>query len=498
MNRSAGGAADAAVARPLAILCGAGAFPLEVAAEARRAGREPFLIGIVGSTDAAIDAFPHVWLRMGEVGKLFAALKERAIGEMAMIGAMTRPEFADLRLDWGAVKRAAELAQLFRRGDNGLLVELAAIFEREGVRIVGAHEVAPRLAAPSGLLGARPASPEDQADIALGARLVETLSDFDAGQGAVVADGRVLAIEAAEGTDATLARVAELRASGRLRHKGPAGVLVKAPEARAGSAPRHAGDRPADDRGRGQGRVARRRARRRPGPRRRARALRPRRRRRGAVRHRFSGVSCVSDPLRVALVAGEHSGDQLGFKLMRALRAAAGKVVLIGVGGEAMEAEGLVSLFPIGDIAVMGILPVLARLPKLLERIRQTADFVVAARPDALVIIDSPDFTHRVARRVREVLPNLPIVDYVSPSVWAWRPGRAKAMRAYVDCVLGLLPFEPDAYGRLAGPRCVYVGHPLIERLGELRPNEDEARRRKPSRRSSSSCRVRAARRSGD
>ncbi len=126
----------------------------------------------------------------------------------------------------------------------------------------------------------------------------------------------------------------------------------------------------------------------------------------------------------------------------------------------------------------MGILPVLARLPKLVRRIGQTAEAIVAARPDALVIIDSPDFTHRVARRVRKALPDLPIVDYVSPSVWAWRPGRAKAMRAYVDCVLGLLPFEPEAYVRLGGPRCVYVGHPLIERLGELRPNEDEARRR--------------------
>ena len=205
-------------------------FPVEVAAEARRAGREPFLIGVVGSTDAPIDAFPHVWLRMGEIGKLFAALRERAIGEMVMIGAMTRPELADLRLDWGAVKRAAELAQLFRRGDNGLLVGLAAIFEREGIRIVGAHEVAPRLAAPAGCLGARQASPEDQSDIALGARLLEALSDFDAGQGAIVAAGRVLAIEAAEGTDAMLARVAGLRSGGRLRYKGPAGVLVKAPK----------------------------------------------------------------------------------------------------------------------------------------------------------------------------------------------------------------------------------------------------------------------------
>ncbi len=184
-------------------------------------------------------------------------------------------------------------------------------------------------------------------------------------------------------------------------------------------------------------------------------------------------------PLRIALVVGEHSGDQLGFKLMRALREAqpAG-VAFSGVGGEAMEAEGLKSLFPISDIAVMGILPVIARLRTVLKRIRETAEAIVAARPDALVIIDSPDFTHRVARRVRKALPDLPVVDYVSPSVWAWRPGRAKKMLAYVDCVLGLLPFEPEAYVRLGGPRCVYVGHPLIERLAELRPNPDEARRR--------------------
>src|SRR5271157_6027448 len=189
-------------------------------------------------------------------------------------------------------------------------------------------------------------------------------------------------------------------------------------------------------------------------------------------------MSGAPGSLRIAIVAGEHSGDQLGFKLMRALGQAAPDVEFIGVGGEAMEAEGLKSLFPIGDIAVMGILPVLARLPKLLRRIRQTADAILAERPDGLVIIDSPDFTHRVARRVRKALPDLPIVDYVSPSVWAWRPGRAKAMRGYVDCVLGLLPFEPEAYVRLGGPRCVYVGHPLIERLTELRPNPDEARRR--------------------
>jgi DUF1009 family protein len=218
----------AASGPPLAILCGAGAFPLEVAREAREAGREPFLVGVVGATDSAIEAYPHVWVRMGEVGKLFSALRARAIAEMVIIGAMARPEFADLRLDWGAVKRAAGLAQLFRRGDNGLLAGLAAIIEREGIRIVGAHDVAPRLLAPFGPFGARAPSPEDETDIALGVRMLDALSSFDAGQGAVVAAGRVLAIEAAEGTDAMLARVAGMRANGRLRFAGPAGVLVKA------------------------------------------------------------------------------------------------------------------------------------------------------------------------------------------------------------------------------------------------------------------------------
>ena len=181
-------------------------------------------------------------------------------------------------------------------------------------------------------------------------------------------------------------------------------------------------------------------------------------------------------PRDVFLVAGEKSGDELGYKLMRALReASGGQVRLRGVGGEAMEREGLKSLFPQSDIAVMGFLPVIARLPTLLRRIRETADAVIANPPDVLVIIDSPDFTHRVAKRVRAHLPHLPIVDYVSPTVWAWRPGRARKMRGYVDHVLALLPFEPEAHARLGGPVTTYVGHPLIERLADFRPNAEEA-----------------------
>lgn len=176
--------------------------------------------------------------------------------------------------------------------------------------------------------------------------------------------------------------------------------------------------------------------------------------------------------LSVWIVAGEESGDQLGAKLMQALkrRLGADRIAFGGVGGHAMMAEGLQSLFPLEDVAVMGFLPVIARLPTVLSRIRRTADAVVAAKPDILVIIDSPDFTHRVARAVRKQAPSIPVVDYVSPSVWAWRPGRARKMLAYVDHLLALLPFEPDVHRRLGGPPTSYVGHPLIERLPALRP----------------------------
>jgi len=190
-------------------------------------------------------------------------------------------------------------------------------------------------------------------------------------------------------------------------------------------------------------------------------------------------VATVAKPLDVFIVVGEHSGDQLGFKLMQALRRdTGGNVAFRGVGGELMAEQGLVSLFPLADIAVMGFSAVFARLPTILRRLRQTVEAITASPPDILVIIDSPDFTHRVAQRARRALPSLPVVDYVSPTVWAWRPGRARKMRRYVDHLLALLPFEPQAHARLGGPACTYVGHPLIERLAELRPNAEEERRR--------------------
>jgi lipid-A-disaccharide synthase len=182
---------------------------------------------------------------------------------------------------------------------------------------------------------------------------------------------------------------------------------------------------------------------------------------------------------KIFLIATEESGDRLGAHLMKVLRQRLGDAVTFeGVGGLAMAREGMKSLFSIEELSIIGFSAVIKQLPKVLRLIRQTAAAVVRARPDMLVIIDSPDFTHRVARRVRSRDPSIPIVDYVSPTVWAWRPGRARSMRAYIDHVLALLPFEPKEYQRLRGPPCSYVGHPLTEQLALLKPNAEEQQRR--------------------
>jgi lipid-A-disaccharide synthase len=182
--------------------------------------------------------------------------------------------------------------------------------------------------------------------------------------------------------------------------------------------------------------------------------------------------------MRIFVIAGEASGDHLGAGLMQSLLAVEPDIQFMGVGGPAMRDAGLESLYPLEELAVMGFLPVLKNLPRILARLRETVAAVLRMRPDALVIIDSPDFTHRVARQVRQSLPDLPVIDYVSPTVWAWRQGRARQMRAYIDHVLALLPFEPEAYRKLRGPLCSYVGHPLAEKRSQLEAQPHERLRR--------------------
>src|SRR4051794_30690625 len=187
-------------------------------------------------------------------------------------------------------------------------------------------------------------------------------------------------------------------------------------------------------------------------------------------------MSATAPPFKLHLIAAEESGDVLGGALMKALRAEHGNISFAGVGGRAMAVQGIESPFDTADPSIIGLGSIPRKLPLILRRIRETADAVIASRPDALLIIDSPDFTHRVARRVRKAAPHVPIINYAPPTVWAWRPWRARAMRRYVDEVLAILPFEPAAFARLNGPPCTYVGHPLAERIAGLRSSTAEPR----------------------
>jgi lipid-A-disaccharide synthase len=166
----------------------------------------------------------------------------------------------------------------------------------------------------------------------------------------------------------------------------------------------------------------------------------------------------------IMLVAGEPSGDALGGQLIEGLRQLAPSGLrIVGVGGAQMRAAGLQSLFSLDDTSVMGLREVVPRLPRILMRMRQAANFAVSQKPDIVVLIDSPDFTHNVAKRIRKRAPDLKLIDYVAPQVWASRPKRAAKMATYFDHVLCLLPFEVPFFADVDLP-ATFVGHPVVER----------------------------------
>jgi lipid-A-disaccharide synthase len=165
--------------------------------------------------------------------------------------------------------------------------------------------------------------------------------------------------------------------------------------------------------------------------------------------------------MKLYVIAGEASGDALGAALLAGLKSLRPDLQVRGIGGPLMQAEGLHSLFPMEELSVMGLAEVLPKYAHLKRRIREAAADVLAAAPDALITIDSPDFVLRVARIVRAARPDLRTIHYVAPSVWAWRPGRAAKMAHVIDHVLALLPFEPP-YMTAAGMTCDFVGHPVV------------------------------------
>jgi len=216
---------------PLAIVAGGGSIPIAVAEAVIRRGRRVVLFPVRGWADpAAVERFPHYWVAVGQGGRLARYAHAEGCRDMVLVGTALRPALTSLRLDWTTLRLLPEIWRAFRGGDDHLLSGVARIFHDLGFRIVGAHEVAPEILMPRGNIGTFGPEQRDLADIARGLALLRALGPFDVGQAVVVADNQVLAIEAVDGTDNMLERIAELRERGRVATGKGVGVLIKAPK----------------------------------------------------------------------------------------------------------------------------------------------------------------------------------------------------------------------------------------------------------------------------
>ena len=217
----------------IAIICGGGSFPGAVADAALRHGRRPVMLAIKGWADSKIvERYTHHWIALGQLGRLVRIAKAEHCREAIFIGALLRPPFRQIRLDWQTVRALPRVAGFFRGGDDHLLSGVASLIEENGIRLIGLQEVVPEVLVPEGMLGGCRPSARDVADIACALKIIRTLGPFDVGQAVVVSDNHVLAVEAAEGTDNMLARIADLRRQGRVTAVPGVGVLVKAPKPR--------------------------------------------------------------------------------------------------------------------------------------------------------------------------------------------------------------------------------------------------------------------------
>jgi DUF1009 family protein len=215
----------------VAIVCGGGSLPVTVADALRKQGRGVVLFPLHGWADPALVArYPHHWIHVGQLGRFFRLARSEGCRDLILIGTLVRPPIRQLRLDLETLRVMTRIIRAYRGGDDHLLTGIGRILEDYGFRLVGAHEVAPQILAAAGCLGRHAPSPRDKADITRALALLAAIGPFDVGQAVVVANGQVLAVEAAEGTDHMLAHLAEMRRGGRIRSGLGVGVLVKAPK----------------------------------------------------------------------------------------------------------------------------------------------------------------------------------------------------------------------------------------------------------------------------
>ncbi|GEC15997.1 LpxI family protein [Nitrobacter winogradskyi] len=216
---------------PIGLIAGGGVLPFAVADSLTARGLKPVFFALKGVCDPErVSRFQHHWIAVGQIGKAVRLLRAENCRDLVFIGTLVRPALSEIRLDWGTIRAMGQVLAAFRGGDDHLLSGIGRILERDGFRMVGIKDIAPDLLMPAGCLTRKAPDQSAAADIARGLDVLRALSPFDVGQAVVVIDAHVVGVEGIEGTDALLARIAQLRAAGRIRAKAPRGVLVKAPK----------------------------------------------------------------------------------------------------------------------------------------------------------------------------------------------------------------------------------------------------------------------------
>lgn len=445
----------------LGIIAGQGTLPKKIIEACLQQAR-PFCIVVLKDQFNVKDVPKEVnyaVVRLGGGGSAIQFFKEQNVKEIVFAGGVKRPSLTSLRPDAWSAKQLRRFNYKKLGGDDSLLKTIIRVIEEEeGFKVLGAHEIVPDLIASNGILGTISPSQKSFEDIEHAYYIAKEIGRLDIGQGCIVNEGRVIAVEALEGTDKMLERVVDLQS----QNKG--GILLKA----AKPAQELRADMPAIGiktlynvkKASLKGIAIEAGA---------ALILEPDKVANKADELGLFIIGVNEDtfknhtqmPKRIYLIAGEASGDKLGASLMQNLINLYGnKYEFIGIGGPLMEERGLRSLFPMEELSLMGLTAIIPKIPNLLKRINQTVNHITQIEPDIVITIDSPGFNKRVAKKIRQKILNIPLTHWVAPSVWAWKPKRAKKMATLFDNLLCLLPFEPPFFEK-EGLKSYITGHPI-------------------------------------
>lgn len=434
----------------LGVIAGGGDLPALIIQSCLKLEREFFVIAFEGQTDQAllVDDIPHAWVRLGAAGTTLKFLHDAGVKELVMAGGIKKPNIKDLRPDIWATKFLASTGAV-SLGDDGILTALIKALETEGFRVIGVDDLLPNVVSPGGVLGSVVPGKKARVDIDVARQAAILIGTEDKGQGAIAYQGKVLSVEDENGTDALIRQLPILRNT----EKG--GVLVKVckpgQETRADlptigvstieNAAKAGLEGVAVQAGKAlivdmDSVIS------------------------SANQHGLFVVGIEVDSPLIYIIAGEASGDLLGARVMARLKEKHTDICFVGIGGEKMMDQGLDSLFPMEKLSLMGLTEIIPHLPVLFKLIKQTTDDIRQNRPKLLLCIDSPGFCFRIAKKVKG--KNIKLVHYVAPSVWAWKPGRAKKISGFLDHLLVLLPFEPSYFER-RGLATTFVGHSVVE-----------------------------------